>query len=68
MAYTCVILGSQLELKNPKTSTLLYQNIKEFSQKVGEEAIVLKFGSKQSLQKQSLFTWFIVPASSVVVQ
>ena len=63
-----MILGSQLELKNPKKSTLLYQNIKEFSQKVGEEAIVLKFGSKQSLQEQSLSTLFIGPASSVVVQ
>ena len=34
---TYVILGSELELKNSKKFKQLYQNIFEFSQKLGEE-------------------------------
>ena len=35
--------------------------------KIRQEAIVLRFASKQSVQKQSYFTWIVGPACSVLV-
>ena len=43
--------------KNPK---LLYQNNQEFFQKPEDVAIVPGFGSKQSVQQQSLSSWFVL--------